>query len=101
MYYEKKLENSVNGIFEGLVESEFLEENNITDVQLVKTIIRETITPKVIKGVEYNSLLNDTEFETLLKKIMLSSVMEKLKKTGIIGSYEDDDTCKYFIKNKV
>ena len=85
----------VNGMLDGLNESGFFIEHGINDV----TYARKKLTSLLIDEYVKNPLLDDDEFfwtedefESILQKIIVGSILYELKEDGVLNSYEDDST---------
>lgn len=101
MYYEEKLEEAIDDIIGGLVDSEFLTENNITNMKIVREVIQEGIISKVIQNPNEEVVLEDDEFESILRKIMVLNLIDQIKNKGVVNTYNDNDNPIYYLKENM
>ena len=84
----------VEGIIGGLKESNFFEDHNIKDTYAIKQFT-ELITEKYVIDPSLDDdefLWTEDEFEVILQKIIVGSILYDLKEDGILNSYEDENT---------
>lgn len=84
----------VDNIIDGLVESGFFSEHDINDIYA-----RKKFTSLLIDEYVKNPSLDDDEFfwtedefEVILQKIIVGSILYELKEDGVLNSYEDENT---------
>lgn len=86
-----------------LIETEFFKEHEIEDLTFARKHLCDILTEKFINGDldQYEPYFTDVEFEQILRELVAGSVLEELKKKGLIDSYEDDVTEEmFFLTNK-
>jgi len=88
-------------IINELIDSKFFEEYGITDYTYAKTHICDELTKKYINnGLDLETgIFTEDEFDLLLKTIIASNTLNKLKRLGYVNSYEDDETEEIFFIN--
>ena len=82
-----------------LSESGFFVDYEITDTEFAEKYISDTLTDKFITGeldFEGGDLFTEDEFDKLLRDIVAGSILNELKKSGLVESYEDDATEELF-----
>jgi hypothetical protein len=89
----KIVEHHVNMIIMGLEESFFFSDYEISD-EYSRKVFTKLVTEKYIEDPSLENLVfwSEDEFQRILEKIITGSIMYSLKKEGIMGSYEDDQT---------
>lgn len=89
----KIVEHHVNMIIFGLEESFFFTDYEISD-EYSRKLLTELVTEKYVQDPTLENLVfwGEDEFQIILEKIITGSIMYSLKKEGIMGSYEDNDT---------
>lgn len=89
-------------IINGLIESEFFEDFEITDYSFARQHIMDSLSEKYLNNLlsesdNYNEeLYTEQEFDKLLKEIVAGSILHELKNDGVLGSYEDETTEEQF-----
>jgi hypothetical protein len=99
MAYLPKIENIANEIIQTLIEDKFFEDFEIEDYSYTKKRFCEELTTKfLLNGLENEDIgiFNEDEFDKILKEIVAEDMLRSLQKTGIINSYEDDNTEEVF-----
>jgi len=84
---------------EGLEESGFFQDYEITDYTFVRTHLLDIFTEKFINGLlndDDSELFTEDEFDKLLKELVAGSILFELKEKGFVDSYEDEDTEEMF-----
>jgi hypothetical protein len=98
VYQPIVLEMSEN-LLQGLIESEFFNDYEITDLTFAKQYILEAVNEKYILdllGGEIDELFSEIEFTKMLQEIVAGTVLHELKEGGFLNSYEDDSTEEMF-----
>lgn len=86
-------------IIQGLIESEFFNDYEITDYTFAKQYVLDLMTQKYIDGLFEDvdqELFTETEFTKILQEIVAGTILFELKEKGLINSYEDDNTEEVF-----
>lgn len=85
-------------IIETLVETNFFEDHEITDLTFSKNYICEKLTEKYIEdGIDLEmGIFTEAEFDEMLRIIITGSLLYSLKEKGFINSYEDENTEELF-----
>jgi hypothetical protein len=99
MAYLPKIENIANEIIQTLIEDKFFEDFEIEDYSYTKKRFCEELTTKfLLNGLENEDIgiFNEDEFDKILKEIVAEDMLRSLQKTGLINSYEDDNTEEVF-----
>ena len=99
MAYLPKIENIANEIIQTLIEDKFFEDFEIEDYSYTKKRFCEELTTKfLLNGLENEDIgiFNEDEFDKILKEIVAEDMLRGLQKTGLINSYEDDNTEEVF-----
>jgi hypothetical protein len=96
--YQPIVIEETDNLLQGLIESEFFLDYDITDYSFAREYILGELTQKYIDGLFDESddheveLFTEDEFTKLLQRIVAGSLLSDLKEKGLINSYEDDDT---------
>lgn len=100
--YQPIVIEHMENMVEGLQEAEFFKEYEITDLTFVKSHLLDVLTQKFINGQldENTEIFTEEEFETLLREMVAGSVLNELKNSGLVDSYEDDNTEEMFFLTK-
>lgn len=84
----------VDSIIEGLEESNFFGENSINNTyarkKFTELLMDQYVSDPSLSGDEF--FWTEDEFEIILQKIIVGSIIYELKDDGILNSYEDDNT---------
>jgi hypothetical protein len=100
--YQPIVIEEAENLLEGLKDSKFFEEYEITDLTFAKEYLLEIMTEKYISGLigdfdgENGELFSEEEFSKLLKEIVAGSILNSLKEEGYLNSYEDETTEELF-----
>jgi hypothetical protein len=100
--YQPIVIEEAENLLEGLKDSKFFEEYEITDLTFAKEYLLEIMTEKYISGLigdfdgENGELFTEEEFNKLLKEIVAGSILNTLKEEGYLNSYEDETTEELF-----
>lgn len=83
-------------------DSGFMEQEDITDVNIVKEFFCNKLTEKFIEGYDLNEkgLFTEDEMVEYLQQIIIKSTLISLKQKGLIESYEDENTEEVFFLTK-
>ena len=84
----------VDNIIGGLEESNFFSDHNIKNTYAIKKFT-ELITERYVIDPSLDDdefLWTEDEFEVILQKIIVGSILYDLKENGILNSYEDENT---------
>lgn len=93
----KKVEDHVQTILEALRETNFFIDFEIEEDYALKHFT-ELITEKYIENpsMDYDFFWTEEEFQVILNKIITGSIMYEMKESGILESYEDENTEEVF-----
>ncbi len=83
----------------GLIDSGFFHDYEITDLTFAKRHILDLFTEKFIDGSlsdDIEDLFTEDEFNMLLKELVAGSILYELKEKGLVESYEDENTEEMF-----
>lgn len=97
--YQPEVIKKSEEIVKVLEECEFFKDHEIENTSYAKEYLCDVLTEKFIKGdidIENDDLFMEDEFETVLKEIVVGTMLVDLKERGIINSYEDDETEEIF-----
>jgi hypothetical protein len=100
--YQPIVIEEAENLLEGLKDSKFFEEYEITDLTFAKEYLLEVMTEKYISGLlgdldeESGELFTEEEFSKLLKELVAGSILNSLKEEGYLNSYEDETTEELF-----
>lgn len=97
--YQPNIIKKSEELIEALKDAEFFSENEITNLTFGKNYICDLLTKKLISGdFDDNEIgvFTESEFDQLLKDIIIGSCLYQLKEKGYINSYEDEDTEEIF-----
>jgi hypothetical protein len=100
--YQPIVIEEAENLLEGLKDSKFFDEYEITDLTFAKEYLLEIMTEKYISGLigdfdgENGELFTEEEFNKLLKEIVAGSILNTLKEEGYLNSYEDETTEELF-----
>ena len=86
-------------LINGLLESGFFSDYEITDLTYARTYVLDIMTEKYISGQlldDENELFTEEEFTQMLKEIVAGTLLNDLKEKGYLDSYEDDETEEMF-----
>ena len=86
-------------LINGLIESQFFSDYQITDLTYARGYVLDKMTEKYISGQlmdEESELFTEEEFTQMLKEIVAGTILNDLKEQGYLDSYEDDDTEEMF-----
>ena len=87
--YQPEVIQHTENLIEGLKDSNFFEDYEITDLTYTRQYLNELFTGKFIEGKlgeDIDGIFSEQEFEVMLE----------LKKNGLVDSYEDDTTEEMF-----
>jgi hypothetical protein len=93
--YQPIVIEETENLIQGLIESEFFLDYDITDYSFAKQHLLDILTEKYINGLFDdldNELFTEDEFTKLLQQIVAGSLLSDLKELGLINSYEDENT---------
>lgn len=99
--YQPIVIEETDNLIQGLIESEFFLDYDITDYSFARNLILDELTQKYIDGLFDEpddddesdiELFTEDEFTKLLQKIVAGSLLSDLKERGLVNSYEDDNT---------
>lgn len=81
-----------------LIEEGFFVGHEIDNYNFATTYLRDKLTEKFIFGNldDEDETFTDEEFEVMLKEIVAGSILEELKRKGLVGSYDDENTEEIF-----
>ena len=91
----KQTENVING----LIDAEFFDDYEITDLTYARQYLNEFFTRKFIEGKiedDIEEIFSEQEFEVILREIAAGTVLHELKEKGLVDSYEDENTEEIF-----
>ncbi len=96
--YQPSVIEKANEIILILEEEGFFVSHEIDDYNFATTYLSDKLTEKFIFGSldDDNETFTDEEFEVMLKEIVAGSVLEELKRKGLVGSYDDENTEEIF-----
>jgi hypothetical protein len=96
--YQPVVINIADDFINSLSEDKFFEDNQITNINFVKTHLCNKLTEKFITGelLEEEGFFTEEEFEQLLREFIAGSILNDLKDKGYLNSYEDDETEEMF-----
>jgi len=97
--YQPIVVEETEHIIQGLIESEFFSDYEITDYTFARQYILDLLTQKFIDGLledEEVELFTEDEFTKMLQEIVAGTLLYELKEKGLINSYEDDSTEEMF-----
>lgn len=97
--YQQIVIQETDLLIEGLIDSKFFEDYEITDLTFAKQYILDLMNEKYISGLlgeENDELFSEEEFAKMLQEIVAGTVLYELKEGGFINSYEDDETEEMF-----
>ena len=97
--YQPIVIEEAENILQGLIESEFFIDYDITDYTYSKQYLLDILTEKYINGLLDNDdseLFTEEEFEQILKELVAGTVLYELKEKGYVNSYEDENTEEMF-----
>lgn len=97
--YQPEVISKASEIIKILEECEFFKDHEIDNTDFAMEYLCDKLTDKFILGdidVENDQLFIENEFETILKEIVVGTLLIELKKKGVINSYEDDETEEVF-----
>lgn len=92
--YQPIVKEETEHFIDGLKESGFFDDYEITDLTFTRTHLLAIFTEKFINGQltdDEVELFTEDEFDTLLKELVAGSILFELKEKGFVDSYEDDD----------
>lgn len=88
----------VDGIIGGLEESNFFREHSIKDIyarkRFTELLMELYVSDPSLSDEEF--FWTEDEFEVILEKIIVGSIIYELKDDGILNSYEDENTDETF-----
>lgn len=97
--YQPIVIKETENLIEGLIESDFFKDYEISNYTYAKSYLLDVMTEKYIDGslddVE-RELFTEEEFTKILQEIVAGTVLYELKEMGLIESYEDDNTEEMF-----
>lgn len=97
--YQPEVIQHTENLIEGLIDADFFNDYEITDLSYAKQYLNEYFTQKFIEGTlneETDGIFTEDEFEVMLREIAAGTVLFELKKNGLVDSYEDDTTEEIF-----
>ena len=96
--YQPSVIEKTNEIISILEEEGFFTDHEIDNYEFTTTYLRNKLTEKFIIGNldDVDEFFTDEEFGIMLKEIVAGSILEELKKKGLVGSYDDEDTEEIF-----
>ncbi len=97
--YQPIVIEEAENILQGLIESEFFIDYDITDYTYSKQYLLDVLTEKYINGLlddDETELFTEAEFEQILKELVAGTVLYELKQKGYVNSYEDENTEEMF-----
>lgn len=101
--YPEKVIIAGDKIFNALCEDEIFADYTLKEREAAKAILFDDLTEKFIND-KFNGdvpIYDEEEFETLLNKIIINSLLEMMEADGLLNSYEDEETEKvYFLTEK-
>lgn len=103
--YQPVVMEQTENLLQGLIESEFFKDYEITDLTYTREKLLDVMTEKYISGVlsstDDEEIFTEEEFSDLLRDLVAGSLLHELKTKGLIESYEDDTTEEtFFLTNK-
>jgi hypothetical protein len=93
--YQPIVIEETDNIINGLIESDFFIDYEITDLTYSRQYFLDLFTKKYIDGELDNvdgELFTEDEFTKILIELVTGSTLDDLKNKGFINSYEDDET---------
>ena len=101
--YPEKVVKSGNKIFDECVELDVFEDFTITELECAKRLLFDELTTKFIND-EYDEdipIFSEEDFNDLINKMVVGSILDMMEDEGVVKSYEDDETEKvYFLTEK-
>lgn len=97
-HYQPSIIEYSKNIIDTLIETEFFSEHDITDYEFANDFLCQKLTEKFING-ELNldeGVFTEEEFDEILRYIIAGSILNKLKNSGYLNSYEDENTEEVF-----
>lgn len=97
--YQPEVVHQTELVIEGLKDSQFFDDYEITDLTYARQYLNDFFTQKFINGElenEIEDLFTEEEFEVILREIAAGTVLYELKQKGLVDSYEDDRTEEMF-----
>lgn len=97
--YQPIVIEEADNILQGLIESQFFIDYDITDYTYSKQYLLDLLTEKYINGLlddDEAELFTEEEFEQILKELVAGTILYELKEKGYINSYEDENTEEMF-----
>lgn len=102
--YQPIIIERVDEMIEILTETHFFSDYDLDSNEFAKTYLLNKLTEKFISGeydMEEDELFEEEEFETVLREIVAGTILEELKKKGLVDSYDDEKTEEmYFLTEK-
>lgn len=101
--YQPSVISKAKEVIKILEECKFFEDHEIKNNDYTMKYLCDKLTEKFITGdmdIENDQLFTEDEFETILKEIVVGTLLMELKNKGIINSYEDDSTEEVFFLTK-
>jgi hypothetical protein len=97
--YQPIVIERAENLLQGLIDSDFFDDNQITEFTYAREYLRDKMTEKYIQGLlnsDDENLFTEEEFNKMLVEILVGSVLCDLKNKGLVSSYEDDETDELF-----
>jgi len=96
--YQPQVIEIGDAMMQSLVNSNFFEEEGITDIEPGRPIVYDFLTEKFINGQINDGKLQitDEEFTKLLSLVRAECILVSLKNKGFLNSYEDENTEEQF-----
>lgn len=96
--YQPSVIERANEIISILEEEGFFIDYEINDYEFTTTYLKNKLTEKFIVGNldDVDEIFTDEEFGMMLKEIVAGSILEELKRKGLVGSYDDENTEEIF-----
>jgi hypothetical protein len=91
--YQPIVIEETENLIKGLIESQFFSDYDIDDYSYAKEYISDILTQKFIDGSledDNDELFTEDEFTVMLQEIIAGSILNQLKQSGLVNSYEDE-----------
>jgi len=92
--YQPIVIQKANELIDIINETDFFQEENITNMNIVREFFCDRLTEKFLNDFDLNEkpLFHENEMVEYLHQIMILSTLDSLKEKGLIESYEDENT---------
>jgi hypothetical protein len=97
--YQPIVIEETENLIEGLIESDFFKDYEITNYTYARQYLLDVMTQKYIDGSLDDlerEIFDEDEFTKILQEIVAGTVLYELKEMGLLESYEDENTEEMF-----